>query len=69
MYLIVTNDFKMIFLNEALYVIKIMDMSSIRLVSFAMFYDEKNKLITAGIDGVFMFDFCYNGKYSPIQTS
>ena len=40
MYLIVTTDFKMVFLNEALYVIKILDMSSIRLVSYAAFYDD-----------------------------
>lgn len=69
MYLVVTSDFKMVFLNEALYVIRILDMNSIRLVSYAAFIDDHSKLITAGIDGVFMFDFCYNGKYSPIQTS
>jgi hypothetical protein len=55
----------MLFLNEVYYVIKQMDMSSIRLVNHALFYDEEDKLITAGIDGVFIFDFLYKGKYEP----
>jgi len=42
-----------------------MDMSSIRLVNFAQFYDKESKLITAGIDGVFIFDVDYHGKYDP----
>ena len=48
-----------------------MDMSSIRLVNFVKnniyveFYDEESKLITAGIDGIFIFDFVYKGKYDP----
>jgi hypothetical protein len=40
-------------------------MSTIRLVNFAEFHDSKDKLITAGIDGVFIFDFYYKGKYDP----
>ena len=27
--------------------------------------DEKDKLITAGIKGVFIFNFIYDGKYTP----
>lgn len=65
MYLITTSDFKMVFLNEALYVVKNMDMNGLRLVSHAEFYDEQSKLIVGSVDGVFIFDFCYNGKYPP----
>ncbi|CDW84829.1 UNKNOWN [Stylonychia lemnae] len=46
-----------------------MDMSSIRLVNFAQFYDAESKLITAGIDGVFIFDVHYHGKYDPQQAA
>ncbi len=42
-----------------------MDLSSIRLVNFAEFMDQESKLITAGIDGIFIFDFEYKGKYDP----
>ena len=41
------------------------DMSHIRLVNHVQFYDEKDLLITGGIDGVFVFKFDYKGKYSP----
>ncbi len=34
-------------------------MSSIRLVNHAEFYDAKDLLITAGINGVFLFNFDY----------
>lgn len=34
-------------------------MSQIRLVNYAEFYDVKNLLITAGINGVFIFNFDY----------
>lgn len=40
-------------------------MSSIRLVSHAEFYDVKDLLITAGINGVFIFNFDYQSKYNP----
>ena len=42
-----------------------MDLSSIRLVNFAEFMDQESKVITAGIDGIFIFDFEYKGKYDP----
>jgi WD40 repeat protein len=35
------------------------------LVSFAAFFDGQGKLLTAGIDGTFIFDFDYRGKYDP----
>eukprot|EP00347_Sterkiella_histriomuscorum_P004241 403361206 len=69
LYLLVTADFKMIFINEVYNIVKAQEMNSIRLVNFAHFYDQKNKLITAGIDGVFIFDFSYQGKYEPFQAS
>lgn len=49
----------MIFINETYNIVRQIDMSSIRLVSFASFYDKESKLITAGIDGVFIFDIHY----------
>jgi len=55
----------MLFLNEQYHLVKELDMSAIRLVSFAEFHDAESKLATAGIDGVFLFDFDYKGKYDP----
>jgi hypothetical protein len=60
----------MIFLNEHCKLIKTIDIQAIRLVNFVYFDDlhEKNeddRLICAGIDGTFMFDFVYQGKYNP----
>lgn len=67
--MIVTADFKMYFLNELLKVVTHVDMSSIRLVNFAYFSDKDNRLITAGIDGVFIFTFNYQGKYAPLLAA
>jgi len=43
----------------------------IRLINFAYFYEKNNEgksiLITAGIDGCFMFEFKVNCKYEPKQ--
>ena len=55
----------MVFINEMYYMVTVLDMSSIRLVSFVEFYDAESKMITAGIDGIFIFDFAYKGKYDP----
>lgn len=60
-----TSDFRMLFLNEVYSLVCTIDMSAIRLVSFVDFHDESSKLITAGIDGIFIFDFCYQAKYDP----
>ena len=65
LYLIMTSDFKMLFINEMYHLVAQLDMSSIRLVSYVEFYDAESKLITAGIDGIFLFDFVYKGKYDP----
>ena len=59
----------MLFMNENYIVIKQIDMSCIRLVNFAHFYDSESKLVTGGIDGVFIFDFDYKGKYEPYQAA
>lgn len=65
-----STEFKLIFINEKCVHIKTIDVSAIRLVKFAYFddhheNDEDDKLICAGIDGVFIFDFIYKGKYKP----
>ena len=65
----VTTDFKMVFLNEVYHVIKQFDMSMIRLVNFVDFFDKESKLITGGIDGIFLFDVKYEGKYEPQQAA
>lgn len=40
-------------------------MSSVRLVKFARFLDDKDILVLAGIEGVYYFKFHYKGKYNP----
>ena len=37
----------------------------VRLVHFAYFYEKKSTLITAGIDGCYMFKIKINSKYEP----
>ena len=67
-----TVDFKMYFVNEIYNIISIIDDTSdirFRLVNHALFYDKQDKLLTGGIDGVFIFDFVYKGKYSYDQAS
>lgn len=66
LYMVVTADFKMYFINELLYIVDCIDMSSIRLVNFVYFNDKDGTVITAGIDGVFVFKFNYQSKYQPI---
>jgi hypothetical protein len=61
----VTSDFRLLFINEMYALVAQLDMSAIRLVSFVEFYDLESKLVTAGIDGIFLFDFAYKGKYDP----
>ena len=66
LYLIVTADFKMHFVNELLRIVDCIDMSSIRLVNFVHFNDANDTVITAGIDGTFVFKFNYASKYKPL---
>lgn len=57
-------------MNELNIVIKPhLDMSHLRLVNHVKFYDERDLLITGGINGVFVFNFDYKGKYSPALAS
>lgn len=66
LYCIVTSDFKFVFMNELYNVIKpSLEMSHLRLVTHLHFYDEKDLLITAGNEGVYIFKFKYEGKYNP----
>ena len=64
--MIVTADFKMHFVNELLKIVDCIDMSSIRLVNFVHFNDADDTVITAGIDGAFVFKFNYQSKYKPL---
>jgi len=66
LYLVVSNEFKMFFVNEIYNLVCALDMSSIRLIKFAKFYDQEDKLVVSGIEGTFVFDFHYRGKYSPL---
>ena len=62
----ITDDFKFIFLNELNNKIgNPIDMSVIRLITYASFDDKQDLLILAGINGVFVFKFKYHGDYSP----
>ena len=69
LYVVITADFKMHFLNELLKIVDSIDMSAIRLVNFAYFIDKEDRLVTAGIDGVFIFDFKYQSKYAPLLAA
>jgi hypothetical protein len=62
----VSNEFKMFFVNEIYNLVCSLDMSAIRLIKFAKFYDQEDKLVVSGIEGTFVFDFHYRGKYSPL---
>ena len=63
----ISTDFKLHIFNEHLNHIKALPLK-IRLIHFAYFDDKESKLITAGIDGCFMFDFKVICKYEPKQA-
>lgn len=65
LYLVISKDFKFVFINELYNVVDITDMSEIRLVSNAYFHDDADELIVSGINGAFVFDFQYEGSYQP----
>jgi hypothetical protein len=47
-------------MNELYNIVKpAIEMKQIRLVNFVEFYDEKDLMITAGNEGVFIFKFDY----------
>jgi hypothetical protein len=72
----VSNEFKFFFVNEIYNCVKVLDMSTIRLIKFAQFVDDpltspsakvtNDKLICSGIEGTFIFDFWYDSKYTPL---
>lgn len=65
LYCIVTADFRLFFLNENLNKVGVLDISEIRLVNFVVFNDKDEKVILAGIRGVFVYKFIYDSKYDP----
>ena len=67
LYLAISTDFKMHIFNELLIRIGWLPLN-VRLIYFAHFYEEESTLITAGIDGVFMFKFNTKTKYDPRQA-
>jgi WD40 repeat protein len=67
LYLAISTDFKLHIFNEHLILIGWFPLK-VRLVHFAYFYEEKSTLITAGIDGCFMFKINVKSKYEPKQA-
>ena len=65
LYLVVTADFRMFFMNENLFVVTTIDMSNIRLINYVVFNDKNSQLIVGGINGVFVYEINYKSKYSP----
>ena len=65
LYLVVTSHFKFIFLNEHFNVVNIHPRPDLSTVNFLHWNDAQNQLITAGIKGVFIFNFKYVSKYNP----
>ena len=65
LYLVITSQFKFIFLNELCYVVTMLDMSELSTVNFVHFNDKQSQLVTAGIKGVYIHNFRYTGKYDP----
>jgi WD40 repeat protein len=65
-YFALSTDFKLYVFNEHFNMIGWLPLN-IRLVHFAHFCEEKSMLITAGIDGCFMFKIRFQSKYEPKQ--
>ena len=65
-YLAISEDFKVHVFNEHLRPIGYLPLNT-RLVNYAYFYEEKSILITAGIDGCFMYKLNVLSKYEPRQ--
>ena len=76
LYLAVTTDFKLLIYNELLKYVKQKDSHGnikpielkVRLVNNIHFWEKKNKLITTGVGGCFVFDFNIQIKYDPKQA-
>ena len=66
LYLVISTDFKLHLFNEHLLHVGLLPLN-IRLITRAYFHESKSTLITAGIDGVFMFKLNVKNKYDPKQ--
>lgn len=66
-YLAVSTDFKLHLFNEHLVWIGWFPLD-VRLVHYLYFYEKKSTLITAGIDGCYMFHIHFMNKYEPKQA-
>lgn len=66
-YLIVSTDFKMHVFNESLHYAGYFPLRT-RMVNFVDTIDNKSQIITAGIDGCFIYQFTYEGRYQPKQS-
>jgi WD40 repeat protein len=56
LYLVISTDFKLHVLNEHLYHQREIPLKT-RLINHCQFYDEQSQLVTAGVDGVLVFQF------------
>jgi len=65
LYLVVTSKFHFIFLNELCYAVHIEMRNELSTVNFVHFNDKQEQLVTAGIKGLLIFNFRYQGKYNP----
>lgn len=66
LYLVISTDFKLHLFNEHLLHVGWLPLN-IRLITRAYFHESKSTLITAGIDGVYMFKLNVKNKYDPKQ--
>ena len=67
LYFAISTDFKLHIFNEHLIWVGWLPLK-VRLVHFAHFYESKSTLITAGIDGCYMFPIKINSKYESKQA-
>lgn len=65
LYMLITSEFKMLFINELHNIVTTLDMSAVRLINFAHFNDKQDQVIIAGIEGVNIYKFRYISKYQP----
>ena len=66
-YLIVSTDLKMHIFNESMHYAGFIPLRT-RLVNFIDTIGNKAQIITAGIDGCFIYQFTYEGPYQPKQS-
>ena len=62
LYLACTTNFMLLVYNEHLNFVQKLKLR-VRLVNYMHFWESKKKLILAGIDGCFIFDFLVKSKY------